>query len=238
MGWSGTHISAVETGRRPPTLAFAASADRALGTGDALQSECRALREVSLLEGFPEFVRQEGRAAEIRLFELGILPGLLQTPDYASAITYGAVQRGAITEHQAQERLSLLRDRQASLERTPPPMVYAVLDESCLWRIVGGPKVMQVQLDRLITFAEQPSTVLQIAPFNLGERRSFDLPVTLVTLADGSYVAYSESAQQGRLERNMRFVQPILTAYHQLQAEALSQAASVAMIRQHRKAIS
>ncbi|MER6086506.1 helix-turn-helix domain-containing protein [Streptomyces bluensis] len=233
MGCSGTHISAVETGRRPPTPHFAASADRALGTGDRLQRQCRAVRHTALLEGFPDYVAQEIRAVEIRLFELGIIPGLLQTPEYAAAITTGAVRRGAITEHQADERLSLLKERQASLERTPPPMVYAVLDESCIRRTVGGPEVMAAQLDRLAAFAKLPSTVLQIAPYDLGERRAFDLPVTLLTLADRSHVAYAESAQQGRLERDTRFVQPMLTAYHQLQAEALSQAASVAMIEQH-----
>ncbi|MFF2957402.1 helix-turn-helix domain-containing protein [Streptomyces sp. NPDC057963] len=235
MGCSGTHISAVETGRRPPTPRFAASADRAFGTGDRLERQGRAVWNTAILEGFPEFVAHEVRAVEIRLFELGIIPGLLQTPEYATSITRGAVRRGAITEQQAEERLALLAQRQASLERTPSPLVYVVLDESCIRRPVGGPAVMAGQLDRLAAFAELPSTVVQVAPYDLGERRAFDLPVTLLTLTDRSHIAYAESAQQGRLERDMRFVQPLLTAYHQLQAEALSQAASVAVIEQVRK---
>ncbi|MET9915879.1 helix-turn-helix transcriptional regulator [Streptomyces sp. NPDC006435] len=235
MGCSGTHISAVETGRRPPTPRFAASADRALGTGDRLERQGRAVWNTAILEGFPEFVAHEVRAAEIRLFELGIIPGLLQTPEYAAAITTGAVRRGAITEQQAEERLSLLARRQASLQRIPRPLVYVVLDESCIRRPVGGPRVMKEQLDQLVAFAELPSTLVQVAPFDLGERRAFDLPVHLLTLPDRSQLSYAESAQQGRLERDMRFVQPLLTAYHQLQAEALSQAASVAMIEQVRK---
>ncbi|WP_369376088.1 helix-turn-helix domain-containing protein [Streptomyces sp. cg36] len=235
MGCSGSHISAVETGRRSPTPHFAASADKVLGTGDRLERQSEAVRHTAILEGFTEYVAQEVKAAELRLFELGIVPGLLQTPHYAEAITTGAVRRGAITAHQAEERLTLLRSRQASLERTPAPLVFAVLDESCLHRRVGGPGVMDAQYARLVAFAELPSTVFQIAPYELGERRSFDLPVTLLTLADRSHLAYSESAQQGRLERDMRFVQPMLTAYHQLQAEALSQAASVAMIENLRK---
>lgn len=238
MGCTGTHISAVETGRRPPTQRFAVSSDRAFGTGDMFQRMVHALQNTALLEGFPEYVRQEMRAAEIRLFELGIVPGLLQTPEYAAAIATGAVRRGAITEQQAEERLTLLVERQASLERTPPPFVYAVLDESCIRRPVGGARVMAAQLDKLMAFAELPNTVLQVAPFDLGERRSFDLPVTLLALPDRAHIAYTESAQQGRLEREMSFVQPMLTSYHQLQAEALSQAASAAMIEQLRKGTS
>ncbi len=81
-------------------------------------------------------------------------------------------------------------------------------------------------------FAEMPSTVLQIAPYDLGERRPFDLPVYLLTLPDRTAIAYAESAQRGHLERETTAVVPMLTAYHQLQAESLSQAASVAMINQ------
>ncbi|MFS0697161.1 helix-turn-helix domain-containing protein [Streptomyces nitrosporeus] len=235
MGCTGTHISAVETGRRPPTQRFAASADRVFGTGDKLERQGQAARHTPWLEGFPEFVDHEAQAMEIRLFELGIVPGLLQTPEYAEAITMGAVRRGAITEHQAEERLKSVTRRQASLERVPTPLVYAVIDESCIRRVVGGPRVMTAQLDRLIEFAERPSTVLQVAPYGLGERRAFDLPVTLLTLPDRSHLAYAESAHQGRLERDMRFVQPMLTAYHHLQIEADSQAASVATIQQLRK---
>ncbi|MER6910849.1 helix-turn-helix transcriptional regulator [Streptomyces sp. NPDC000594] len=235
MGYSGTHISAVETGRRSPTPHFAHRADRALGTGDLFEREGDAVRHSALLEGFPEYVVQEQRATEIRLFEVGIIPGLLQTPEYAKAITSGAVHRGAITEQQAEERLDLLARRQASIGRAPVPFVHVVLDESCLHRVVGGTPTMAAQLERLAEVAALSSTVFQVAPYCLGERRSFDLPVTLLTLANRSHVAYAESAQQGVLERNARFVQPLLTAYHQLQVEALSQAESISMIRELRK---
>ncbi|WP_228977606.1 helix-turn-helix transcriptional regulator [Streptomyces sp. DH12] len=235
MGYSGTHISAVETGRRSPTPRFAHSADRALGTGDQLERQGRAVRNSAILEGFPEYAAHEVRAAEIRLFELGIIPGLLQTPEYAAAIATGAVRRGAITEQQAEERLALLAERQASLERTPPPLVFAVLDESCIRRPVGGAGVMAAQLDWLVAFAELPTTVLQVAPYGLGEQRAFDLPVRLVTLPDRSAVVYAESAIQGHLDRDSRVVQSMMTAYHQLQAEARSQGESVAMIKQLRR---
>jgi len=94
---------------------------------------------------------------------------------------------------------------------------------------------MNAQLARLLEFAEQPNTVLQVALFTMGERRPFDLPVTVLTMPDRSLMAYAESAQQGHLERESTSVLPLLTAYHQLQAEALSQAASVAMISKLRK---
>ncbi len=235
--YSSVHVSAVENGRKPPTLRFSRSADRAFGIEgeDTFERQFREIRHGSLLEGFPEFVDHEGRAAEIRLYEVGVIPGLLQTPDYAAVLADSALKRGAITAEQAQERVTLVAERQAALVRTRPPLVFVVLDESCLRRPIGEPAIMDAQLARLTEFAELPNTVLQVAPFTMGARRPFDLPVTVLTMADRSLMSYAESAQRGHLERDGKFVLPILTAYHQLQAEACSQAESVAMVNQLRK---
>lgn len=234
-GYSASHISGVETGARNPTSKFTASADKALGTGEALTRQGAAVRDSAILDGFPEYLALEMAAAKVRVFELGIVPGLLQTLEYAQAINSGAVSRGAITDVQAEERLTLLVRRQAAMERTPPPLLYFVLDESCLRRPVGGPKVTCEQLAHLAELALRPNIVLQVAPYSLAEMRAYDLPVNLVTLADGTRVAYAESAHQGRMERESRLVGPLFTAYHHLQVEALSQAESVAMINQVRK---
>ncbi|ONK10068.1 hypothetical protein STBA_07750 [Streptomyces sp. MP131-18] len=71
----------------------------------------------------------------------------------------------------------------------------------------------------------------------MGVRRTLDLPVYILTMPDRSLVSYAESAQRGQVERDSTFVLPMLAAYHQLQAEALSQSASVAAIQQLRKGI-
>ncbi|MFB7631184.1 helix-turn-helix domain-containing protein [Streptomyces sp. NPDC056149] len=239
MGYSSVHISAVETGRKSATLRFSRSADAVLGlvgTADAFEREYREIKHGSLLEGFPEYVSFEGRAVEIRLYEVGVVPGLLQTPEYAATLEADAVRREAITPEQAEERVELVTRRQTMLVRTPSPLIHAVLDESCVRRPMGDdPAVMDAQFDRLLKFAEMPNTVLQIAPFSMGARRPFSLPVTVLTLSDRSIMSYAESAQRGHLERDGASVVPILSAYHQLQAEALSQAASVVLIDQLRK---
>ncbi|MFF4366537.1 Scr1 family TA system antitoxin-like transcriptional regulator [Streptomyces sp. NPDC001594] len=235
LGCSGTHISAVETGRRPPTRRFAASADRVFGTGERLARQSQAVRYTAMLEGFPEYVDQEARAAEIRLYEVGVIPGLLQVPEYTTALNNRAVERAAITPEQAEERITLAAQRQAAILRTPPPLVFVVLDESCLRRPVGGAGVMDAQLARLVEFAALPNTVLQVAPFDMGDRRPLSLPLYILTMQSRALVSYAESAQRGQLERDGASVVPLLTAYHQLQAEALSQAESVAMISTLRK---
>lgn len=73
------------------------------------------------------------------------------------------------------------------------------------------------------------------ALFDLGTRRTFDLPLYILTMPDRSLMSYAESTQRGHFERESTSVVPILTAYHQPQAEAPSQAESVVMINQLRK---
>ncbi|MFE2042145.1 helix-turn-helix domain-containing protein [Streptomyces sp. NPDC059477] len=238
MDYSPTQISHVETALKDATLRFCRAVDAVLelaGTDESFEREWLGMKYGALLEGFPGFIAYEGRAVEIRLYEVGVIPGLLQTAEYAVVLADSYVERGAITEDQARERTDLIVTRQAALVRTPPPLIYVVLDEGCIRRFVGGREVMRAQYDRLLEFAEQPNTMLQIAPFSMGERRPFDLPITLLTLADRSLLFYAESAARGHLEREASSVVPTLTAYHQLQKYALPQAESVAMINEVRK---
>ncbi|MEU3031690.1 helix-turn-helix transcriptional regulator [Streptomyces incarnatus] len=238
LGYSSQHVSAVETARKPPTLRFSRKLDQVFGLAsstDTLERDWRQLRHSALLEGFPEYVKYEGQAAEIRLFQIGLIPGLLQTPEYARAVAEGDVRRGAITPEQADERVAFLANRQAALVRPRSPMVLVVMDESCLHHTVGGTEVMDHQLQRLVEVASLPNWVIHVSPFGIGARRSFDLPMYLLTMPDLSVVAYAESQLRGHVERETAAVLPLLTAYHQLQAEALPQAASVAMIHEVRK---
>ncbi|MFE4023431.1 Scr1 family TA system antitoxin-like transcriptional regulator [Streptomyces sp. NPDC059101] len=238
IGFSSVHVSSIENGRKFPSLPFSRGLDSAfglVGTEDSFEREWRNIKFGGLLEGFPEYAKYEARAVEIRLYNIGIIPGLLQTPEYARVLAESAVQRGAINPEQAEDRVAFLLERQKALRRTRPPMVFVTMDESCIRRPVGGAAVMDAQLAHLTEFAMLPNTLLQVAPFEIAERRTLNLPVNVLTLPDRSLICYAESQAQGNLDRDSATVVPMLTAYHQLQAEALSQAASVAMIEQLRK---
>ncbi|MEU3065342.1 DUF5753 domain-containing protein [Streptomyces sp. NPDC007027] len=238
IGYTGRHVSGVELCHKSPTRKFSIAVDVAMnftGTADSFEREWRKIKHGVLLQGFPEYVALEGRAAEIRMFEVGVIPGLLQTREYAQALDDAAVARGVITPEQAEQRMTLLMERQGALVRTAPPTLIAVLDESCIRRPVGGPAVMEAQLQHLVDFAAQPHTMLQIAPFSIGEHRPFNRLVNLLTLQDRSVVSYVESETQGHLDRELSSVIPVVRAYHQLQAVSLSQTETVDMIHQHRK---
>ncbi|EDY44132.1 helix-turn-helix domain-containing protein [Streptomyces sp. SPB074] len=235
VGYAESHMSGVEIAAKKPTLNFSVALDTALGltnTERSFEREWRNITFGALLEGFPEYLKLEGRAVEVRVFENGVIPGLLQTPEYARALTEAAVQRGAITAELAEQRLRALAERQQAVRRESPPMVFAVLDESCVRRSIGGSEVMKAQLRHLADFAGLPNTVLQIAPFAIGERRPLNMLTNLLTLPDRGIVSYVESQTRGHLDREITSVTTLMTAYHQAQAVSLSQAETVALIEQ------
>ncbi|MFE7058197.1 helix-turn-helix domain-containing protein [Streptomyces californicus] len=240
-GYSGRHVSGVETCTKSPTRPFSIAIDGAFGFAggvDSFEREWLKIKQGVHLQGFPEYVALEAVATEIRMFEVGVIPGLLQTREYAQALDRAAVARGVVTPEQADQRLALLMERQQALIRPIPPMITAVLDESCIRRTVGGAAVMEAQLQHLVDFAAQSHAMLQIAPFDIGERRPFNRLVHLLTLPDRSLVSYVESETQGYLDRELTSVLPVMRGYHQSQAASLSQAESVDVIHQQRKGIS
>lgn len=238
MGYSNTLLSYIERAKRPPTRKFAVKADTVLDSGETFFHLWRAIVRAGLLEGFPEFADAEARCRRLRAFALTVVTGLFQVPDYAEALAWAAVQRGAITQAEAEERLEFLAARQRLLEQKSPPVIHTVLDESCLARPVGGPGVMCKQYDHLAELAARPNITIQVAPFNLGENLPFTLPVILLDLPDGSVVGYAESQARGHLERSRKTVTAWEREYDQLLVEALPKAASLALIHKARKELS
>ncbi|WP_380286301.1 DUF5753 domain-containing protein [Kitasatospora purpeofusca] len=193
------------------------------------------LEHVVLKEGLPEYVVQEAKAVTIRLFHLGLITGLLQTQEYAAAYELASVRRGAATSQQAEARVKFLLNRQATLKRTPPPFIQAVLDEWNLRRPIGGRAVMIRQLQFLEELAQQPNVTLQVAPLHLGEDRPFVHPVNLLTMTNGKMLGYTESHKTGFLERDAQILSAWARDYDRLQVESLSRAGSLELIRAVRK---
>lgn len=130
LGCTGSHLSGVENARKLPGRKLAIRADEVFGTGLTFQILWQAIRNHAFLEGFPEYLQEELKAAEVRMFELDVIPGPFQTPEYATALALADAQRGTITDEQAQERVTLLRTRKRRLlGSSDSPVVYAVLNE-------------------------------------------------------------------------------------------------------------
>ncbi|MFF1791097.1 helix-turn-helix domain-containing protein [Kitasatospora sp. NPDC058243] len=235
IAYSGAYISSIERGIRAPSRRFVDLVDEHLATGGTLGLMLDQLEHSILIEGFPEYADKEAEATTIRLFQIGVISGLLQTPEYAAAYEQAPVTRGTVTQQQADERMRFLLTRQERINRPSPPYVQAVLDEWSLRRPIGGPAVMVSQLAHLEELAGLPNMTIQVAPLGLGEHRPFAHPVTLLTMPNRSLLGYSESHLRGHLERDAETLAGWAREYDRLQAEALPLAPSLELIRAVRK---
>ncbi|MER7754454.1 helix-turn-helix transcriptional regulator [Kitasatospora sp. NPDC097643] len=235
VGYDPSYVSFVELAQRPPSEQFAVKADEVLETGGTLQLMWWQLRHTALVPGYPEYANYESRAQQIRLFEINIVPGLLQTRPYATAYEHGNLRRGTVTPKQAHERIEFLLARQNIYDRTPPPLLHAVIDESCLRRPIGGRDIMVEQLLHLEEMATRPNIIIQVAPYTLGEDRPFTRLVHLLTMPGRKMLAYGEAELRGYIDRDPEAVAALACDYDRLAVESLSQADSVALIRSVRR---
>ena len=115
---------------------------------------------------YKPFIGLETAASSIRDYESGLVPGLLQTQDYARALITGMVPR--LAPDMVQAALDARLTRQQILTREGPTRFHAVLDEAALRRVVGSPEVMCGQLAALAERAALPNVTVQVIPFEAG----------------------------------------------------------------------
>ncbi|MER6850763.1 MULTISPECIES: helix-turn-helix transcriptional regulator [Streptomyces] len=230
----GTRITQIERASgAKPTLELARALDAALGADDLLVE----LWPYVYREAFPDwsrrFMEYSERAVAIRQYAAHVVPGLLQTEDYARAVL--KVGRTLSGEEQLAERVALRMGRQERLGGPDRPELWLVLDEAVLRRPVGGLPVMREQLARLLGTGSEPHITVQVLPFDQGEHEVMGGSLTVLTLPDGSEVAYTEGAHHGQLIEESDEVRSLALTYDRLRAAALPPIMSLDMIRSVRE---
>jgi transcriptional regulator with XRE-family HTH domain len=229
ISYSPSLIAHVETGSRAPSADFAARADDALGTDGLLTRLQPLVRSEAYPAWFRDWVEIEREATALRWFEPLLIPGLLQTEDYARAVLQAA--HPASTDGEV-DRLVLARmDRQAVLARDDPPMLWVVIDEGVLTRPIGGPDVMRAQIDKLITAAQQPKIILQVIPTSSGAHAGLDGDFIIASFDGSPDVVYLNNALAGQVVERPTDVARVTLLYDILKTEALSTGASLDLAR-------
>ncbi len=130
------------------------------------------------LSGF----KRKTRPQIIRAWSPVLLPGLLQTGDYARALFIAA---GADDDY-ADEQVSVRIGRQEILDRLHPPHLVTVFDESVLQRLIGSPQIMHDALIRVAELSQRPNIVVQVVPAAKGANAGLSGTFDLATAADGT----------------------------------------------------
>lgn len=130
---------------------------------------------------FSTYVGLEAEAIAIRRYQSTVVPGLLQTADYARAVHEAGVP--VVSSKRVAELVEVRMMRQQLLSRQPALRFWVVLDEAVLHRLVGGPKVMSAQLDRLIEAAALPNVTIQVITYRAGAHPAMDSTFSLLDFA-------------------------------------------------------
>ncbi len=131
---------------------------------------------------FEAYVGLEEAASSIRSYEVQFVPGLLQTEDYARAVT---VLGYPDVPDEVERRVSLRMARQKLLTTTDDPLrLWAVVDEAVLRRPLGGPEVMREQIRRLIEVCSMPNVTIQVIPFDKGGHAAAGGPFSVLRFAE------------------------------------------------------
>ncbi len=179
------------------------------------------------------YIGLEAEAAAIRTYQTQLIPGLLQTEEYARAIVRGG--RRWTTHDEIEKFVQARMSRQKLLTRADPLEFWAILDEAALRRHVGGAKVMRDQLQRLLEAAEQPNITIQVLPFTTGTHAAMTAGSFVILefpeQSDPEVVYLENPLNSFYLEREHEIRWYTLTFDH-LRASALSSDESVALIRE------
>ena len=171
---------------------------------------------------FATYVGLESAACQIRIYEVSLIPELLQTEDYARAvIRSGMMSRpGEDAERQVELRMA----RQPAVSRDDPPKVWAVLDEAALRRRVGGAGLMRLQLEHLLAQAALPNVAVQVIPFGGGAHPAMGRPFIVLVFPErvDTDVVYLEDLTSALYLEDVADVDRYNVFFNHLRASALS----------------
>ncbi|WP_157431801.1 helix-turn-helix domain-containing protein [Actinomadura hibisca] len=219
-------IAAYESRRNHPKTKFALQLDEYFGTGLHFQALLYYMRREHLLEWFEKYMQLELEAKEIKAFQPLIVPGLLQTPEYASALLETGELEDVDKALQARMKRRDLLTRQSSA----PPHLWVLLDQAVIQRPVGGAAVMREQLQHLIDVSHLRHVSIRVVATAAGAHIGMEGGFLTLAQPDGN-VGFAEAMLAGRLIYEPAEVERLTLRYDRIGTKALHEEGSRRLIR-------
>jgi transcriptional regulator with XRE-family HTH domain len=180
---------------------------------------------------FATYVGLESAASEIRVYEVSLIPSLLQTEDYARAIITSGMMNG--TGEEMERSVALRMARQPALTRDDdPPLLWTVLDEAALRRRVGGSELMRAQLEHVLELSSLKNVAMQVIPFGAGAHPAMGRPFVILVFPEriDPDVVYLEDLTSAFYLEDVEEVDRYNVFFNHLRANALSFDESAALV--------
>jgi transcriptional regulator with XRE-family HTH domain len=233
-GYAPATVAAIETCRLLPSEEFAQHIDKALGTDGHFERLQSLVEQTSVLPWFRDLVETERKAASIQTYESYLIPGLLQTEDYARHAV--SATRPRLSDEDIQRAVTLRMTRQEILTQDNPPRLWVIIDESVLRREVGGKEVMHAQCGHLLDMGRQSHIAIQVIPDSKGPACAYGKDFMILTFNTSNKkprapMAYLEDMRTARYVREQDEIGVYSTTFDYLRANALDDQQSADLIR-------
>ncbi|WP_330239259.1 helix-turn-helix domain-containing protein [Streptomyces sp. NBC_00525] len=169
------------------------------------------------------YIGLETDAASLRVYEPQVVPGLLQSRQYAEALIAGGLPEAPQTD--IDKRAGVRTRRQERITDPERPLrMWAVIDEAALRRMVGGKQVMIEQLEHLVELSHLPHVTVQVLPFEVGAHPGINGQYAILEFPDttDSSVVYIEGVTSDLYLEKTNDVQRYSVMYEHLRAQALN----------------
>jgi transcriptional regulator with XRE-family HTH domain len=244
LEWSTSTLFRIETGRNRPQPGNVRTLLELYGvTGperDGLIQLTRDARQPGWWHSFRDvlpnpyevYIGLEAGAASLRNFEPIVVPGLLQTADYARAMFRNGPRE--LDRDEVERRVEVRLARQEILTRDNRPRLWAVIDEAVIRRLVGGTEVMRGQLRHLADAAQRGKTTIQVVPYRAGAHAGTTGPFVILDYEEPTDpdVVYVETLAGDIYLEERPDVNRYTLAFDRLVAAALHPDDSVRLIEQ------
>jgi transcriptional regulator with XRE-family HTH domain len=183
---------------------------------------------------FEIYLGLEQASSVIRTYQPQLIPGLLQTPDVAR----GVIELGhpRPSDDDIERRVALRMARQEILTQPAAPQLWAVIEETSLWRF-NDRSVMREQIDHLITMAELPNVALQVIPIHSGAHVALGGPFTILRFSEPDLpdIVYLEQLSSALYLDKGEDIQHYRTLMDRLCVQSKSPAETISLLSNVRK---
>ncbi|MEU4496921.1 helix-turn-helix transcriptional regulator [Streptomyces sp. NPDC023998] len=222
-------VKSMEQGRRRPTVRLLQVADQMCGA----QGKLAAAQEFLKPEPFParsqEYMAAEAEAIALHWYEPLLIPGLLQTEDYARTLISESCP--PLDDETVEERVRARMERQEALTRKTSTVFSFVVYEAALRTMVGGREAIQRQLERVLEAGKLRNVSIQVLPMGRCSGLALQGPVVLLENSDNERCAYSEVQTTSALYADPAKVSELTQRHDMIRRHALSVEESAEFIR-------
>ncbi|MEU1551925.1 helix-turn-helix transcriptional regulator [Streptomyces scabiei] len=229
-------VASIELGRRLADQRFVELAEEATGGTGAVRGAFQHMaRQPGLAAWFRTWARLEREAVYLATYECRLVPGLLQSEEYARAVFSNRLP--PLSDEQLEAQVAARMERQQMFRERPNTSFSFVMDEYIVRRRLGGVDVLRGLLDHLLASVRLRNVEIQIVPLECEAHAGLDGPLALLETPDGRHLAYAEGQETGRLVADAKEAAVLHRRYATLRAQALTPLDSVGLLERIRGAL-